>query len=69
MDDLNKLAEVRGSNAAARGDLSNLLSERGIDVVDWNRAHRIHKIEEDRGLAEGKPRIKMSTVRDMLAVA
>jgi ferredoxin--NADP+ reductase len=49
-----------------RGSFAAMLRTRGIDVVDKRRMSRIEAAERAGGQAQGRPRVKFSSVDDML---
>ena len=60
--------EVAPEAAGAAG-LTALLAERGVQVVTFEGWERVDAEEVRRGRAAGKPREKMTSVPEMLAVA
>jgi NADPH-dependent glutamate synthase beta subunit-like oxidoreductase len=50
-------------------DLETLLRREGRRFVDWQGVKRIHRYEEEKGKAEGRPRSKIDSIEDMLRVA
>ena len=63
----------RGARAVAAtrgaGDLADLLRERGVRRVDEAGWRRLDAHETARGKAQGRPRVKLCTVEEMLAIA
>lgn len=53
----------------ADGDLADLLASRGVRWVDKDGWGRIDAHETSRGKAEGRPRVKLCTTREMVATA
>jgi ferredoxin--NADP+ reductase len=49
-----------------RDALDRLLGERGVRVVTWNDWRKLDQIERERGAALGRPRLKFTTVAEML---
>jgi ferredoxin--NADP+ reductase len=49
--------------------LPELLASRGVDVVAYSGWEAIDTLERERGEAEGRPRIKLSTWDELLATA
>ena len=50
-------------------DLADLLRERGVRWVDEAAWRRLDDYETARGKAEGRPRVKLCSVEEMLEVA
>ena len=63
------LVAGRGEGGPAAGDLADLLRERGVRRVDEAGWRRLDAHETARGKAEGRPRVKLCTVEEMLAIA
>ncbi len=69
-DGRGRAASARaGDRGAARGDLADLLRDRAVRWVDAEGWRRIDAHERARGEAEGRPRVKLTTVAEMLQVA
>jgi ferredoxin--NADP+ reductase len=49
-----------------RDAVDRLLGERGVRVVTWNDWRKLDQIERERGAALGRPRLKFTTVAEML---
>lgn len=58
-----------GTAASGAGDLADLLRERGVRRVDEAGWRRLDAHETARGKAEGRPRVKLCTVEEMLEIA
>lgn len=58
-----------GAGPHGAGDLADLLRERAVRWVDEAGWRRLDAHETERGRAEGRPRVKLCTVREMLAIA
>ena len=58
-----------GAAAGGPGDLADLLRERGVRWVDEAAWRRLDAHETARGKAEGRPRVKLCTVEEMLETA
>ena len=43
-----------------------MLEPRGVRVVTWDDWRKLYQIERERGAALGRPRLKFTTVADML---
>jgi ferredoxin/flavodoxin---NADP+ reductase len=54
---------------AGRDSLQRLLAERGADPIDWKGWQAIDEAERQRGVEASRPRVKMVTTEDMLALA
>lgn len=50
-----------------RAGISELLATRGIRVVSWAEWQRLDRLEQSRGKAAGRPRLKFTSVAEMLA--
>ncbi|RHY99273.1 hypothetical protein DYB37_005329 [Aphanomyces astaci] len=50
-------------------ELHAKLRESGAPNVDWDMYRRIEAAEDEAGAAKGKPREKLTSIEDMLAVA
>jgi ferredoxin--NADP+ reductase len=50
----------------SREDIDGLLAQRGVRVVTWNDWRKLDQIERERGAALGRPRLKFTTVAEML---
>jgi ferredoxin/flavodoxin---NADP+ reductase len=51
---------------APRDDIDRMLAQRGVRVVTWNDWRKLDQIERERGAALGRPRLKFTTVAEML---
>ena len=60
------LADVADADLPPRPDLAELLTERGVPFVDWNGWGRIDARERALGAAEGRERVKISPLADLL---
>ncbi len=62
--------QLLASNADRTGDpqLEDLLHSRGVQIVTWEDYLRIQAIEETTGVAQGRPRVKLQSVSEMLRV-
>ena len=49
-----------------REDIDRMLAQRGVRVVTWNDWRKLDEIERERGAALGRPRLKFTTVAEML---
>jgi len=49
-----------------RDGIDRMLEQRGVRVVTWNDWRKLDQIERERGAALGRPRLKFTTVADML---
>ena len=49
-----------------REEIDHMLEQRGVRVVTWNDWRKLDQIERERGAALGRPRLKFTTVADML---
>ena len=49
--------------------LPQLLSERGVDFVEFDGWRAIDELEQERGRALGRPRVKLTSIAEMLAAA
>jgi ferredoxin--NADP+ reductase len=49
-----------------RDEIDRMLEQRGVRVVTWNDWRKLDQIERERGAALGRPRLKFTTVADML---
>lgn len=49
--------------------ISNLLISRGVRPVFFDQWHRIDEVEQERGRELGKPREKITSVKEMLVIA
>ena len=58
-----------GGGRGGRGDLAELLRERGVHWVDHEGWKRLEAHETARGKAQDRPRVKLCTVEEMLEVA
>ena len=63
------VAAAGAPGAAGGAGLTALLAERGVQVVTFEGWERVDAEEVRRGRAAGKPREKMTSVPEMLAVA
>lgn len=52
-----------------RASLDARLAERGVNVVTWQDWQRIDAAEKQMGEAQGRPRVKITDVGEMLAIA
>ncbi len=50
-------------------DITDLLRSRNVDFIDWNAWERLDAAEIAAGEAAGRPRIKATTIEEMLALA
>lgn len=68
---LSDYAEDRLNHPAApsRASLEARLAERGVEVVTWQDWLRIDAAEKERGAAVGRPRVKFTSIEEMLEVA
>jgi ferredoxin--NADP+ reductase len=68
---LSDFAEGRLNHPAApdRASMESQLADRGVDVVTWQDWLRIDAAEKERGAAAGRPRVKFTSIEEMLAVA
>ena len=68
---LSDFAEGRLNHPAApdRASMESRLADRGVDVVTWQDWLRIDAAEKERGAAAGRPRVKFTSIEEMLAVA
>lgn len=67
--DLMTTASGGGEVLEKKEDLEAYLKRKGKSFVDWQGVRRIHRFEEEKGKAEGRPRAKLDTVEKMLRVA
>ena len=58
-----------GAGSGGGGDLANLLRQRGVRWVDNDGWTRFDAHETARGKAEGRPRVKLCTIAEMLEAA
>ena len=49
-------------------DLTELLTARGVQYLEFADWQRLDELERDRGRAEGRPRVKFYRVEEMLAL-
>ncbi|HEU5153438.1 MAG TPA: FAD-dependent oxidoreductase [Gemmatimonadales bacterium] len=49
-----------------RDDIDRMLAQRGVRVVTWNDWRKLDQIERERGATLGRPRLKFTTVAEML---
>ncbi len=49
-----------------RDEIDRMLEQRGVRVVTWEDWRKLDQIERERGAALGRPRLKFTTVADML---
>ncbi len=49
-------------------DIEALLRERQPDLISYEDWQEIDRVEVSRGEADGRPRVKLTRVEDMLAV-
>jgi ferredoxin--NADP+ reductase len=54
------------NEAAAPEAVTSLLRSRGVDVVDYERWRRLDELELSAGAAQGRPRVKLTRVAEML---
>jgi len=66
LSDIGQLTPCATPNSAA---VMNLLSDRGVQVVDYTGWEKIDAAEVERGKAVGKPREKFVTIAEMLEAA
>ncbi len=64
---LDDLAALAPANEPARESIDRLLAERGARVVDFAAWQRLDRHEIERGKAQGRPRVKLGSIREMLA--
>ncbi len=64
--DAGLLSQRAGIEADA---LPNLLTERGIDFVEFDGWQAIDALEQERGVEAGRPRIKLTALEEMLEAA
>ncbi len=60
-----------GKVPAARNDISSiddLLASRGVTVTSWADWQTLDKAEQSRGAAAGRPRAKITNIREMLEI-
>lgn len=66
------LADIAaGTLPAAANDVSTideLLTERGVTVTSWADWQTLDKVEQERGAALGRPRLKITDVQEMLSI-
>jgi ferredoxin--NADP+ reductase len=48
--------------------LDALLAERGVTVTTWADWQTLDKAEQARGAAQGRPRVKLTSVPEMLEI-
>ncbi len=67
VDDLQAMAqevsEERSSDA-----VETLLAERGVDYVSFEDWRALDEVEVARGEPQGRPRVKVCTIREMMEV-
>jgi hypothetical protein len=65
---VNDLRDIAESKVDGRVGLDSLLSERNIQVIDWESYQRIDAAEKDtsRLRSDGQPREKFTNVDEML---
>ncbi|XP_042913087.1 NADPH:adrenodoxin oxidoreductase, mitochondrial isoform X2 [Parasteatoda tepidariorum] len=68
LDDIDK-GEMNADLPMDRNDVLDLLKKRGVKYVTFEYWKKINQIEEERGMAKGKPRIKICNVDEMLKIA
>jgi ferredoxin--NADP+ reductase len=51
---------------SSRDDIDRILAQRGVRVVTWNDWRKLDQLERERGAALGRPRLKFTTVAEML---
>jgi ferredoxin--NADP+ reductase len=51
---------------SSRDEIDRILAQRGVRVVTWNDWRKLDQIERERGAALGRPRLKFTTVAEML---
>jgi len=64
------LEDLPATAAAQEGSpdgVDRLLAERGVRCVDFAQWRRLDQLEVERGRAQGRPRIKLGSVAEMLA--
>jgi ferredoxin--NADP+ reductase len=49
-----------------RDEIDRMLEQRGVRVVTWEDWRKLDQIERERGAALGRPRLKFTTIADML---
>jgi len=49
--------------------LPALLAERGVDFIEYDGWQEIDALEQERGAAAGRPRIKLTAFEELLAAA
>ena len=54
------------ASGAGRSAIDGMLAERGVDVVTFDDWRRLDAIEQARGTAAGRPRVKVTRVAEML---
>lgn len=72
-DTVNQLlADVAAGDVPTLSDdvsgIDTLLAERGVTVTSWADWLVLDKVEQERGAALGRPRVKFTDLRDMLEV-
>lgn len=67
LEDFPKLGAVLSENGSGR-DIADLLKQKSIPFVSFADWQRIDRAEVERGQALGRPRLKFTTVEEMLAV-
>ena len=63
---------MHGAAAPRRADSSSfedVLAEKVPDAITWRQAQVLDAHERERGLASGRPRVKVVRTADMLAIA
>ncbi len=66
MEDVKNLTPVTDANAAP-GAIVALLKERGADYFTFEDWLKLEAIEDERGKAQGRPRVKFTSEAEMLA--
>ncbi|HEY7026542.1 MAG TPA: FAD-dependent oxidoreductase [Gemmatimonadales bacterium] len=51
---------------SSRDEIDRMLAQRGVRVVTWNDWRKLDQLERERGAALGRPRLKFTTVAEML---
>jgi ferredoxin--NADP+ reductase len=63
------LADVAAADLPPRRDFAEFLTERGVPFIDWEGWSRIDARERALGAAEGRERVKISPLPDLLDAA
>jgi ferredoxin--NADP+ reductase len=66
---LQELAQLDSQAKPGAEAVEELLRQRGVKVIDYSGWKRIDAVEVERGAAEEKPREKIVSIEEMLAIA